>query len=59
MKKTISFTATLGINSGYGHANENESTMQVVGREWQKAAAEVFQSDKVYVGAVIKDSKTV
>jgi len=59
MKRTISFTATLGINSGYGHANENESTMQVVGREWQKAAAEVLAESKIYVGAVIKDSRTV
>ena len=59
MKKTLSFSATLGVNPGYGHANENESTVSIVGREWQKAAAEVFQSDKIYVGAVVKDSRTV
>jgi hypothetical protein len=59
MKKTISFTATLGVNSGYGHANETQSAMQVVGAEWQKAAAEVSSESGVYVGAVIKDSRTV
>ena len=58
MKKTLSFRATLGVNEGYGHANENENA-KVVREEWQKAAAQVFQEDGVYVGAVVADSKTV
>jgi len=70
MRKTISFSATLGINQGYGHGNKmswlkrllmpwSESAMKIVAREWQKAAAEVHTESGVYVGAVIKDSKTV
>lgn len=59
MKKTVSFEATLGVNPGYGHANEKQSTVEVVAKEWQKAAAQVFQEDGIYVGAVVKDSKTV
>lgn len=59
MIKTISFSATLGVNQGYGHANEAQSAMEIVGAEWQKAAAEVNSESGVYIGAVIKDSKTV
>lgn len=57
--KTLNFYATLGINQGYGHVNENNSTVQIVGVEWQKAAAEIFSENGIYVGAVIKDSKTI
>lgn len=49
----------MGVNQGYGHANENESAMKIVGREWQKAAAEVNSESGIYVGAVVKDSRTV
>lgn len=59
MKKTISFNATLGVNQGYGHANQNDTAMDIVGRTWQAAAAEVHSESGVYVGAVVKDSKTV
>ena len=58
-KKTISFTATLGVNQGYAHANELETAVEAVAKEWQKAAALVLSESGVYVGAVIKDSKTV
>lgn len=57
--KTISFTATLGVNRGYGHANEQKSASQIVGGAWQQAAAEIFQSSGIYVSAIIKDSKAV
>lgn len=59
MKKTISFSATLGVNQGYGHANAEKSALQIVSEEWQKAAAEVMASGGVYIGAVVKDSRTV
>ncbi len=57
--KSISFTATLGINQGYGHANQTQSAEETVGTVWQQAAAEVFSQCGVYIGAVVKDSKTV
>lgn len=71
MVKTISFSATLGINPGYGHSNQKVSAMEIVGKAWQEAAAQTFQETGgykkdaqgrqkgVYVGAVISDSKTV
>ena len=59
MKKSLKFFATLGVNQGYGHANELASAIEVVAKEWQKAAAEVYSESGVYVGAVIQDSKTV
>ena len=59
MVKTLNFSATLGVNQGYGHSNEVKTTVEVVATEWQKAAAKVFSECGVYVGAVIKDSKTV
>ncbi len=59
MIKTISFFATLGINSGYGHLNQKKPAAEVVGQVWQECAAEVNQESGVYVGAVIADSKTV
>lgn len=57
--KSISFTATLGINQGYGHANQTQSAKETVGTVWQQAAAEVFSQCSVYIGVVVKDSKTV
>jgi len=60
MKKTISFSATLGINPGYGHSNQKVSATEIVGKVWQEAAAEEMnQNGGTYVGAVIVDSKTV
>lgn len=59
MKKSISFFATLGINSGYGHSNQKKSATEIVGQVWQECAAEVNQESGVYIGAVIADSKTV
>ncbi len=59
MKKNLNFLATLGVNQGYGHANEVKTAVEVVATEWQKAAAKVFSESGVYVGAVVKDSKAV
>lgn len=59
LKKNLNFSATLGVNQGYGHANEVKTAAEAVSIEWQKAAAQVFQESGVYVGAVVKDSKTV
>ena len=56
---TLNFFATLGVNQGYAHANELETAVEAVAKEWQKAAAVVFSKSGVYVGAVVKDSKTV
>ena len=58
-EKTISFIATLGINPGYGHSNQQVSASEIVGRVWQDEAAQVFQECGVYVSAVVIDSKTV
>jgi hypothetical protein len=59
MKKTISFSATLGINSGYGHSNQKKSATEVVGQIWQECAAEEYQASGVYVSVVVSDSKTI
>jgi hypothetical protein len=56
--KTVSFTATCGVNAGYNESNSNakQGVAQVA---WQQAAEEVYASSGVYVSAIITEAKVI
>lgn len=56
---TLGFTATFGVNKGYHHNNNVFSDLTVFGNLWQRVMQEKFDSDKILIGCVIHDSKTV
>lgn len=56
---TIQFSATCGVNSGYGHGNENRDAAATVASVWQQKAAEYFAANGLYVGAVVSPALTV
>jgi hypothetical protein len=59
MKKTVKFNCIVGINEGYGHFNDRTQAREIVAAVWQKAAAEIFEKNGVYISAVVVDSLTV
>jgi len=58
--KSVKFSATIGIVSGYGHNNEsNDSAAAIVAKVWQESAAKIFAETGVYVSATVSESLTV
>lgn len=61
--KTIKFSATIGVVSGYGGPAILEQAAKIspdaMGIAWQKAAAQVMEQSGVYVSATINSSKAL
>lgn len=58
--KTTKFTATLWVNIGYWHNNEEqESAKDLVSKVRQKNAKKIFEQTGVYISAWVKDSNAV
>ncbi len=58
--KTTKFTATLWVNAGYGHNNEQkQSAKEIVSKVRQEAAKKIFEATWVYISASIKDANAV
>lgn len=53
------FSATVGVNPGYSHANETPDPVGRVAAAWAKHAEAVFIATGVYVSANISATKTV
>jgi len=58
--KTTKFTATLWVNEGYEHNNEQkQSAKDIVSKVRQDAAKKVFETTWVYISAAVSDANAV
>jgi len=59
MKTTI-FWATLWVNPGYKHNNDQEqSAKDIISKVWQEQAKKIFETSWIYISASIKDANAV
>lgn len=58
--KTTKFTATLWVNAGYGHTNDQEQLAKdIISKVRQDNAKKIFQQSGVYISATVKDANAV
>ncbi len=58
--KATKFTATLWVNAGYNHSNQNEeSAIDIISKIWQDNAKKIFDLSGIYISASVKEARAV